>query len=73
MFGQVHSVCIGNKHLLSDCKPILRLLHDDQMRRFRQSPTEKREKHAEQAAEYRDLMNAADIVNLVMRGASYGR
>jgi hypothetical protein len=64
MFGSVHSVHLGGRHLL-------RMLHDDQMRQFRQAPREEREKYAEQAARYRDMMNNLDLANLLNMGARY--
>jgi hypothetical protein len=64
MFGNVHSVHLGGRHLL-------RMLHDDQMRRFRQAPREEREQYAERAARYRDLMGHLDMVNLLNIGARH--
>lgn len=58
MFSQVHSVSLGSRQLL-------RILHDDQMRRFRQAPREEREKYAEQAAKYRDMMSNIDMMGML--------
>jgi hypothetical protein len=66
MFGSVHSVHLGGRQLL-------RMLHDDQMRRFRQSPREEREKYAEQAAKYRDMMNNLDLIGMLNMGMRYGQ
>jgi hypothetical protein len=66
MFGQVHSVHLGGKKLL-------RLLHDEQMRQFRQAPREEREKHAEAASRTRELMHTLDVLDLINWGARYGR
>lgn len=58
MFSQIHTVSLGGKRLL-------RMLHDDQMRQFRQAPREEREKYAEQAAKYRDMMSHLDLVGML--------
>ncbi|OWK35222.1 hypothetical protein [Fimbriiglobus ruber] len=58
MFSNVHSVSLGSKRLL-------RLLHDEQMRKFRQAPREDREQFAEQAAKYRDMMSALDMIGML--------
>ncbi|OWK39520.1 hypothetical protein [Fimbriiglobus ruber] len=58
MFSNVHSVHLGSKQ-------ILRLMHEDQMRKFRQAPRDEREKHAEQAAKYRDLMSTLDMIGML--------
>jgi hypothetical protein len=66
MFSNVHSVHLGGRHLL-------RMLHDDQMRRFRQAPREEREKYAEQAAKYRDMMSNWDMIGMLNMGMRYGQ
>jgi hypothetical protein len=58
MFANVHRVDIGGKRLL-------RMLHDDQMRRFHQAPREEREKYAEQAAKYREMMTTLDMLGML--------
>jgi hypothetical protein len=58
MFSSVHDVSLGGKRLL-------RMLHDDQMRRFRQAPREEREKYAEQASKYRDMMSNLDLAGML--------
>jgi hypothetical protein len=58
MFSNVHSVNLGSKQML-------RHLHEDQMKRFRQAPRDEREKYAEQAAKYREMMTTLDIVGML--------
>ena len=58
MFANVHSVHLGTRQLL-------RMLHDDQMRRFRQAPREERERYAEQAAKYREMMSTVDLLGML--------
>jgi hypothetical protein len=57
-FASVDSVMFGSQRLL-------RALHADEMRRMRETPRDERERHAERASQYRQMMDEFELLRLV--------
>jgi len=59
-FGRVNDVCFGSRWLL-------RLLHRNEMQMSHKCKGGERERHAENASRIRDMMDQADMVDMVRR------